>query len=313
MTLGKMQIRAKSLTHEQFRELPLVLEGQGEWADGPLVLEAQYELAALRLAQGSRVTLRHTGRFRCTICERECKKVFDGSCYPCFQNSAQADRCLLNPVGCHYARGTCREPTWGESFCYQPHYVYLAYTDKLKVGITRQGQVPTRWFDQGATQAVLLSRVGSRHQAGLLEDLLCEKFADKSHWLKMLKAGNSRPEKEFFESARLEALTFLKSRLEGPEGERYHAPSTERTRGAEQIELLEKARAVEIEYPLWTEWPDKLPSLNLEKSPRIEDQVLGIKGQYLILRGGAFNVRRHEGYVVDFEGHDSSVPSYAGQ
>jgi hypothetical protein len=304
LTLEKMKVSAKSLTKEQMEELPVFLEGQSEDSDGPLILEAQYELAEQPLLQGSRVRLRHSGRFRCTICERDCKKLFDGACYPCFQNSAQADRCLLNPVGCHYSLGSCREPEWGESFCYQPHYVYLAHTDKLKVGITRQNQIPTRWFDQGATQAVLLVRTGSRHQAGILEDLLCEKFADKSHWLKMLKAGNSRPERQMFESARSEALGFLKSRLEGIEGVRYRAPKTPRTVQADEVELLQKARVVEITYPLWEAWPEKVPSLNLEKSPTIEDHVLGIKGQYLILKGGAFNVRRHEGFVVDFEGRD---------
>jgi hypothetical protein len=47
------------------------------------------------------------------------------------------------------------------------HFVYLANTSGLKVGITRGTQVPTRWIDQGATQALPVYRVGARLDSGL--------------------------------------------------------------------------------------------------------------------------------------------------
>lgn len=298
LTLEKMRAHIKSYTDEQLSQVVSRLEGQAAHGQSTLKFAVSYELGGRALAEGTRVALNHDGGFRCTVCDRQSKKLFDGCCYPCFQTSAQADRCVLNPVGCHYMKGTCREPKWGEEFCYQTHYVYLAHTDKLKVGITRNGQVPTRWIDQGATMAVLLAKVGSRHQAGLLEDLLSQRYSDKSHWMKMLKAGNNRPDARTFDEMRREALSFLRAELDGPNGQAFIAPKTESLAFASDIEILEDAVLAEIEFPLWQDIPEKITSLNLEKNPSLNSKILGIKGQYLFLENGVFNVRRHEGFVV---------------
>jgi len=301
LTLEKMKVGLESYTKEQFLTLPEKLEGRQSAPSEPLRIAAEYTLGDAPVARGKRLVLRHEGSFRCTICARESKKLFDGCCYPCFQKSAQADRCLLNPVNCHYMEGTCREPEWGKEFCYQGHYVYLAFTDKLKVGITRCSQVPVRWVDQGATMAVLLAKVGSRHQAGKLEHLLTQKYADKSHWLKMLKSGNTRLGDAEFERGRREALAFLRDELAATSGSKHRAPCPTGLPHAANIELLETATVVAIEYPLWSPVPEKIASLNLEKAPSISSEILGIKGQYLLLSDGAFNVRRHEGFVVSCE------------
>jgi hypothetical protein len=183
--------------------------------------------------------------------------------------------------------------------------LYLAYTDKLKVGITRATQVPTRWIDQGATVAVLLAKAGSRHQVGILESYLSARFADKSHWLKMLKTGNNRMSITEFEEARQEALSFLKSGMSNPENSaRLSAPVVETCPDAAQVEFLNKAPVVYLEFPLWAGVPEKITSMNLDKNPLIESKILGVKGQYLILESGVLNVRRHEGYVVDCELQD---------
>ena len=93
---------------------------------------------------------------------------------------ARCDLCILKPETCHYAKGTCREPEWGEAHCMTPHIVYLANTSGLKVGITREGQVPIRWMDQGATQALPIFRVKSRLISGLVEVAMATLMADKS-------------------------------------------------------------------------------------------------------------------------------------
>jgi hypothetical protein len=146
--------------------------------------------------------------------------------------------------------------------------------------------------------AVLLAKVGSRHQAGMLEHLLSQKYADKSHWLKMLKSGNSRLGNLEFERGRLDALAFLREKLASPEAQQFRAPCPPELPHSADIELLETATVVEIEYPLWNPVPEKISSLNLEKSPTISSEILGVKGQYLLLNEGVFNVRRHEGFVV---------------
>jgi len=301
LTLSKMAAHVSTSSVVDLKDLSNALE-RGYLNDSEaLRLRVSYALQGHALSPHSRIHLLHAGRFECTTCGKPVKKLFDGYCYPCLQNSAQADRCVLNPVGCHYMQGTCREPAWGESFCYQKHYLYLSFTDKFKVGITRQHQIPTRWIDQGATMAVLLADVGSRHQAGVLEAFLTQKFADKSHWLKMLRTGNDRPTHQEFNAVRLQALEMLTAGLKEKESGGLKIAIPQNSPTADSINLLLEARTVEIEFPLWSEMPEKISSINLDKLPEVKSAVHGVKGQYLFLENGVFNVRRHEGYVVDFE------------
>src|SRR5690606_35373732 len=116
------------------------------WEGGAKII-ARYSVTSddSYLERGKMVRLEDSGKFACTACRREVKKLFDSYCYPCFKNKAEADLCIVSPHRCHYLAGTCREPQWAETFCYQPHVVYLSFTDKFKVGITRINQIPTRW------------------------------------------------------------------------------------------------------------------------------------------------------------------------
>ena len=102
LTLEKMRARVKSYTEEQLSQVVSRLEGRAAQGQSTFRFAVSYELGGRALAEGTRVALNHDGGFRCTVCDRQSKKLFDGCCYPCFQTSAQADRCVLNPVGCHY-------------------------------------------------------------------------------------------------------------------------------------------------------------------------------------------------------------------
>ena len=104
------------------------------------------------------------------------KSYGDGYCGECFKTLPQCDLCIVKPELCHYAKGTCRDPRWGEENCMTTHVLYLANSGGIKVGITRLGQIPTRWMDQGATQALALCHLSSRHQSGLFEKLLAENY-----------------------------------------------------------------------------------------------------------------------------------------
>ena len=60
----------------------------------------------------------------------------------------------------------------------------------------------------------------------------------------------------------------------------------------------EKADLYEIKYPV-LEYPKKINSLSLEKTPNYKGKLMGIKGQYLIFADGTvFNIRSFEGYKV---------------
>ena len=137
---------------------------------------------------GKALQLDYKGVINCIHCDRKTSKSFSqGYCYPCFKRLAQCDMCIMSPERCHFAAGTCREPQWCETHCMIDHTVYLANTSGLKVGITRD--YPTRWMDQGASQAQSIFRVSSRLRSGLVEVVFKNHIADKTNWQAMLKGA----------------------------------------------------------------------------------------------------------------------------
>ena len=233
---------------------------------------------------GETLTLRHSGRIFCIECGRETKKSFaQGYCFPCFKSLAQCDMCIMQPETCHFAQGTCREPQWAEDHCMQDHIVYLANSSGLKVGITRGTQIPTRWIDQGASQAIPVFRVKNRLHSGLLEITIKKQVSDRTDWRKLLK-GN--PEPLDMAAVRDELVSNAESDL--ADIQRQH-PGLE-------WELLHDD-AIEIRYPV-ERFPEKITSFNFDKTPEVTGVLAGIKGQYLIFDNGVINIRKFAGYEV---------------
>lgn len=234
---------------------------------------------------GRELWLEYSGEINCIHCGRKTSKSFNqGYCYPCFRTLAQCDSCIMNPEKCHFAAGTCREPQWGEEHCMIDHFVYLANTSGLKVGITRGSQVPTRWMDQGATQAQPIFRVSTRLYSGLLEDVLRSHIADRTQWQAMLKGDADHCD---LDAARERLLAACSAEVE----------ALQRQHGLQAITLLESHPQTLITYPV-LEYPSKVKSFNLDKSPRVGGTLLGIKGQYLIFDGGVINMRKYGGYQL---------------
>ncbi|MEJ2044335.1 MAG: DUF2797 domain-containing protein [Reinekea sp.] len=236
---------------------------------------------------GNPIRLEHTGKIYCLYCGEETKKSFgQGFCYKHFMSLAQNDTCIMSPEKCHYDQGTCREPAWGERNCNQTHYVYLSNASSLKVGITRGGQIPTRWIDQGATQAIAIARVSSRQLAGFLEVIFKKHVADKTNWRTMLR-GN------------IESLNMAteRDRLFQLAQDDLHELINEY--GLAAVQILMHGDVYELDFPV-QQYPDKISSFNLDKTPLVEGTLLGIKGQYLILDTGVINIRRYGGYEIRF-------------
>ena len=244
--------------------------------------EQDLDLNAL-LGQG--VRLEYLGAIHCSHCGRKTKKSFSqGYCYPCFSKLAQCDTCIMSPERCHYAAGTCREPAWGEQFCMTDHVVYLANSSGAKVGITRATQVPTRWIDQGATQALPIMRVATRQQSGLVEDVLRSQVTDRTNWRAMLKG---------------EAAPLDLAQLAGEIFQACHAGITtlQERFGLQAIQPLSDLAVVDIAYPVLA-YPAKVASFDLEKTPVVEGTLQGIKGQYLIFDTGVINIRKFTAYQL---------------
>lgn len=222
----------------------------------------------------------------CIHCDRTTKKSFSqGFCYPCFRKLAACDSCIMSPEKCHYHLGTCREPEWGETHCMIEHVVYLANSSGLKVGITRGSQVPTRWIDQGAVDAIPMLRVATRYLSGLVEVACKAHVADRTNWRAMLKGDV--PELDLVHE-RQRILTLIADDIAALREE--HGPDAIR-------EVDEQG--LELSYPVQT-WPEKIKTHNLDKTPEVEGVLEGIKGQYLILDTGVINIRKFTGYEVRF-------------
>jgi hypothetical protein len=224
---------------------------------------------------GRRLVLEHEGRIHCLHCGAATAKAYgEGSCYPCFVRLPQNDICIVKPELCHYhdAGNPCRDPAWGERHCFQPHVLYLAVSSGLKVGITRQSQIPTRWMDQGASLALPLLRLPDRRAVGEVESFLAAHLPDKTHWQKMLR--NETPEVDL-----------------GAEAERVLALLG----GRFAVEVLPGREPWRFTYPALA-WPTKVSSFNLEKTRRVEGVLQAIKGQYLLFDSGVLNLRKHSGW-----------------
>lgn len=261
---------------------------QTAWLSGQTVryrLPVGEERLDLNESLGRHLKLEHTGKIYCLHCGEPTNKSFgQGYCYKHFMSLAQNDACIMSPEKCHYDAGTCREPAWGERNCMQTHYVYLSNASSLKVGITRGGQIPTRWIDQGATQALAIARVTTRQLAGFIEVIFKNHVADKTNWRNMLK-GTAEQLDMVAERERLLDL----ARNELNELIEQH--------GLTAIQLLTHGDVFEFDYPV-ERYPEKVSSFNFDKTPTVEGKLVGIKGQYLILDTGVINIRRFGGYEV---------------
>ena len=245
------------------------------------------ELLALNPLIGQRLSLHYLGQIFCQACGRKTSKSFSqGYCYPCMNKLAACDMCILKPEKCHYDKGTCREPDWADNHCMVNHIVYLANTSGVKVGITRETQVPTRWMDQGATEALPIYRVLTRHISGLIEVEIAKLVADKTNWRAMLKgSGESLPLKEKAQDIAPQVTDIL-MQIRSASGE-------------DAVEPLDE-NVVEINYPVET-YPTKISSFNFDKMPEVSGTLMGIKGQYLLFDTGVINIRKFTGYEVRVE------------
>ena len=229
---------------------------------------------------GKEVSIQYQHQINCIRCGRKTNKsFFQGFCYPCFINAPEADECILRPEKCMAHEGISRDMEWSKIHCLTDHYVYLALSSGLKVGVTRNTQIPTRWIDQGAFQAVKIARTPNRHMAGLIEVDLKKNFADKTYWQRMRK--NQQPTDIDLLEEKQKAYELV---------EKEH-----------KSYFIEDDEVTEMVYPVKT-YPTKVKSVSLDKTGHFRGRLVGVKGQYLIFEGGyVFNVRKHNGYLVTLE------------
>ncbi len=246
--------------------------------------EVEYVLATdsdeipLRQLLNQAVTIRHNGQKACIACGRKVNKLFqNGYCFPCVRTLAECDLCIVKPHECHFHLGTCRDESFAKVHCMIPHYVYLALSSGVKVGLTRKGRQLTRWVDQGAVSSILLAELPTRKQAGELEMEIAKHLPDKTNWRRMLKGDIDNVD---LLAVRSEVISRLPSE--------WH-----------QFLLPEPDGQHHFHYPIAADFEPNLTSLTLDKTPEFNGTVRGAKAQYVLLDTGVFHVKKHAGYYVE--------------
>lgn len=241
------------------------------------LLYLQEEPIEMNTLLGKDISITHTG-YQCLGCGKEKEIYRQGVCKKCFFESPMAGEWIMRPELSKAHLGIAdRDLSYEQKMQLQPHVIYLANSSDIKVGVTRLSQTPTRWIDQGAHQAIVLAQVPNRYLAGVGEVALKAHLSDKTAWRKMLT--NSLKEIDLPQvKATLKALL----------------PTTI------QPYWVENSAVVEISYPVM-QYPTKVSSINLLKTPTHSGTLVGIKGQYLLFSDGSvLNIRSHEGFKVDF-------------
>lgn len=230
---------------------------------------------------GQTIRLNWSGRIICSSCGKQTKNSFgQGFCYNCFISGPESSPCIISPELCRGHLGEGRDVEWELKHHVQPHIVYLALSDSVKVGVTRAEQKLTRWIDQGAYQAIILAETPNRYLAGTIEVALKSVMTDKTNWQRMLK-NEINLEIDLVEEKGMaeEALPFdLRDYISGDD------------------------EVITMDYPV-LQFPAKVKSMSFDKTPLVEGKLAGIKGQYLIFEDqSVINLRKFTGYEIQF-GH----------
>jgi len=232
---------------------------------------------------GKSISLKFTGQINCISCGKRTKTSFgQGFCYNCLQTAPEASETVMRPELSKAHLGIARDMDWAREHDLIDHFVYLAVSGELKVGVTRHHQVPTRWIDQGASEAIILARSPNRHISGVLEVFLKNFFSDKTNWRSMLQ-----------------------------EKETGAYQLTEEKKNAGQLLPAELQQYLYNDDQIWKmnypviAFPGKISSVSFDKDPEISGILNGIKGQYLIFSDGrVLNIRKHNGYWLEISLND---------
>lgn len=228
---------------------------------------------------GEIISLTYLDQINCIVCGRKTAKSFaQGLCFPCFSKSPENAECIIRPELCRGHLGEGRDPAWELLHHVKPHYVYLAASSDIKVGVTRDSQIPTRWIDQGADAAIIFAKTPNRYLAGMIEVAMKTYLTDKTDWRKMLRGEKTDKN-----------IISIKEHLQ------QYIPS-------EMMEYFIADNTITyINYPM-ASYPEKVSSTSFEKTPQIGGRLQGIKGQYLIFEDNTvLNIRAHSGYKITLE------------
>ncbi len=238
-------------------------------------LELDEELVAVNQLIEKKISIEFAG-YQCLSCGSDEPIFRQGHCKKCFFEMPQTADWIMHPeLSKAHLDIKDRDLAYEKQVQLQPHIVYLANSSNVKVGVTRKSQIPTRWIDQGAHEALEIVEVPNRYLAGITEVALKNYVEDKTNWRTML---TNQIKDVDLQQWRDELKKYIPQEVK-----EY---------------FLDNTKETHLHFPV-QQYPVKVNSLNLEKTPFFEGILSGIKAQYLIFTDGTvFNIRSHEGYVV---------------
>jgi len=226
---------------------------------------------------GHAIWMRFDGQINCISCGKRTKTSFgQGFCFSCFKSAPEASESILRPELSKAHLGIARDMKWAKEQDLIDHYVYLAVSSEVKVGVTRSHQIPERWIDQGASYAIRVAKTPNRHIAGVMEFFLKRYLTDKTNWRDMLQ--NKVNEQVDLLDEKERVIHLLPAEL--------------------QQYACENQEIIRLVYPVLA-YPEKISTCTFDKEPVIEGNLMGIKGQYLMFdRNRVINIRKHNGYFL---------------
>ncbi len=225
---------------------------------------------------GKEISMNFTGQINCISCGKQTKTSFNqGFCYSCLQTAPEASESVIRPELSKAHLGIASDMEWAIKHDLIDHYVYLAVSGDVKVGVTRHHQIPTRWIDQGASSAIVIAKTPNRHIAGVIEVWLKQHIGDKTNWREMLQNKVADID---LQDEKMRAIKLLPAELL-----KY---------------AIDKSEVTFIEYPVLA-FPEKVKSISFDNIPIVESTLQGIKGQYLLFENETvLNIRKHNGYYL---------------
>lgn len=231
---------------------------------------------------GKEIRMVATGDIHCILHGERINKTFgEGLCWTGFQDSSNASPCIIHPELCKAHEGIALrgDMEWERTNHLIPHVVYLSFTSGVKVGVTSERNLFSRWIDQGARQGLVFARVPYRQLAGEFEVILKDHVSDKSNWKGMLQPI-------FADNLNL---------LEVKENLLFEIPNSF------QDFVDDEDKVWDIQFPC-EERPVNPKTWKLAPENVYEGKLKGIVGQYLILDNQqVFNVRSHAGHEIEID------------
>lgn len=241
-------------------------------------LNFENEFLDINQQLGKNIRLTHD-HDQCIGCNMD-KSIFRmGFCKTCFFILPQTNESIIRPeLSTAHLGIEQRNLEWERKFELQPHIVYLALSPDLKIGVTRESQIPTRWIDQGASSAIVLAKTNNRYEAGMIEVAMKQHLSDKTNYRKMLLQNIKD----------IDLIQMKEKYKEFVPEEFAHFVTAD-----QQIHSFE--------YPIIFQ-PEKINVIKLDSYNTFAGKLVGIKGQYWIFEDeSVWNVRAHEGRYLKIE------------